>query len=212
MSLRPPLSLLRAAFPLLSLVAATSATRAGAQTTLAIDVNTKTSVSANKGDCNSSITVNWTLTSGGATPCNGSNGDLTVWITKSTTCSNAPATGDVTLGTVAGTTWLSQGTGNFTVPVKTLPVFPTSGAVCPPDPPVEQTMRVCGFTQTTVAGATCTDLKASQPPTILYDSKPPDPPEITSVQPQDGALLITFNVSGTDTAAVAAVYYDASGA
>jgi hypothetical protein len=54
------------------------------------------------------------------------------------------------------------------------------------------------------------DVKASAPPTITYDSKPPAAPTITSVVAQDSALVINFTV-GTDASTVEVEYASAVG-
>lgn len=203
MSLRPPISLLRAALPLAALV---TAAVAGAQT-ITLNVNNNTSVSVGKNDCNATLTFNWTVAATGSSACT-DHQDLVVWVTKTSSCGTDPAAGDATVGTVPQSTWSSTGTGSLTLAVSALPVF--AGTTCPVSD-IQQDMKVCAYAKYLPLGAfTCLEAKPSTSPTITYDSQAPAAPVINSVVPQDGALVINFTAS-TDSSLVTVAYEDAVG-
>lgn len=200
MSLKLPLSLQRAALTLAALVAAG---RAGAQS-VTLDVNSKAAVLAGENDCTIALTINWSIAVTGAAACD----PLTIWVTKATACASAPLAEDFTVGTVSAATWVSQSTGNFSMRVSDLPVF-TSATTCP-QADQDEIMRVCAFTRYQNISGTCVEAKAAQSPTITYDSTPPEPPVITSVVAQDGALQINFTAK-SDVSTVAVAYESAIG-
>src|SRR5262245_32391641 len=194
MSPRPPLSLWRAVLPLLALGVATAATRAGAQS-ITLDLGGKAAVSVSPKDCTGTLTADWTLAAPGVTPCQ----DLLIWVTGDATCGTAPSNADLTVGSVTGTTWVSQGMGNISFNITGLPVF--AGAACPV-PDLEKEMRVCAFTKyTTIPGGQCVEVKAAQSPTIFYDSKAPPKPTIIEVLPQDSALVVNYSLTSGDASA-----------
>jgi hypothetical protein len=198
MSLRPPIPLMRAAIPL----ALVTAAGASAQT-MTLDVNSKSTVLVAKADCALPLTVNWSISATGSSPC-ADHSDLVIWVTKSTSCGTDPGTGDTTVGTVPQSTWTATGSGSFTLDVPDLPVF--AGASCPLTD-VQQDMKVCAYAKYLPLGAiTCLEARPSTAPTITYDSKAPEAPTIDSVVPQDGALLVYFHVNGTDATSVIAAY------
>jgi len=204
MSLRTLLSLPRAAIPVLALLASAPA---AAQTSITLNISGESAVTVNKDDCAANLTVNWTVATGGAAGCS----NLVAWVTKTATCGTAPTTEDLTLGSVASTTWPVQGTGSFPLAVSDLPVF--NGTTCPVLN-VEETMRVCAYaTYASFSGCSQTlEAKPGSPPTITYDAKPPAAPSITRVVPQDGALQIFFTAP-SDAATVIVLYTsDPSGA
>lgn len=204
MSLRPPIPSLRAA---LSLAALVTATGAGAQQTLTLTVNSGTAVSVGKNDCNATLTVNWTIAATGSSPCT-DHQDLVIWVTKNSSCGTDPAAGDTTVGTVTQSTWASTGSGSFSLDVSQLPVF--AGTTCPVND-LQQDMKVCAYAKYLPLGAfTCLEAKPSTVPTITYDSQAPAAPVITSIVPQDGALVINFTAS-TDSSLVTVAYEDAVG-
>lgn len=182
--------------------------RLAAAQSITLNISGQSAVSVNSDDCAVQLTVNWTATATGVTPCS----ELTVWVTSQSTCANAPpATGDQLLGTVAQNTWVTQGTGTFNLPVSGLPVFGTS--TCPVAN-VEQTMRVCAHAKynnsiTGTCGSGDADLKPSSPPTIFYDTKAPVVPGISSVGGLDGALQVAFTT--TSDASQVIVYFRPDG-
>ncbi|HEY8210685.1 MAG TPA: MXAN_2561 family MXYO-CTERM-anchored protein [Myxococcaceae bacterium] len=200
MSLRPSLSLQRAAIALAALV---TAGRAGAQS-VTLDVNQKQAVLLAKNDCNLTLNANWSINAAGATACDA----LTIWATTATSCANAPVAGDLEIGIVPQASWVTQATGSFQFKVSDLPLF-TSAATCPQDMK-NDVMRVCAFTKYSPLGGNCVEAKASQPPTLTYDTTPPEPPVITSVVPQDSALQINFTAK-SDVSTVAVAYQSAIG-
>ena len=197
MSLRTLPSLPRAAIPVLALLASAPA---AAQTSITLNISGESAVTVNKDDCAANLTVNWTVATGGAAGCS----NLVAWVTKTATCGTAPTTEDLTLGSVASTTWPVQGTGSFPLAVSDLPVF--NGTACPVLN-VEETMRVCAYaTYASFSGCSQTlEAKAGSPPTITYDTKAPAAPTITDVVPQDGALQIYFTAP-SDAASVIPLY------
>jgi len=184
MSLRTPLTLLLFA-----------AVPAAAQN-LTLDISGASAVLVGPNDCTLTSTVNWRIQVTG-TACS----DLTLWVTSQTTCSTMPAAGDKVLGPVTQSTWLQMGQGSFSLPVTELPAL--NGGNCPQQG-LDQTMRVCGYAKYNALacnGNTDVEVKATQPPTITYDTKAPAVPTIDSVVSLDSALKVNFTVD-SDTSQV----------
>ena len=165
-----------------------------AQTTLTLTVSGNP-VAKNASGCADRVAGNW-LGSGLTGACN----SLQIWVTASTTCTDAPSATasppDVVVQTVqsgalvAGTT-----TGTFSFAFNTMPSF-TSNA-CGTD--VDFTNYLCASVTSTGATGSCDgNLTKASSVSIRYDNHPPPPPAV-SVIPLDSKLSVGLAATGTGT-------------
>jgi hypothetical protein len=165
-----------------------------AQGLLTVQVGGRDALLAGPDDCGASSQVTWTTTITSGLACQ----DLVLWVTTSTSCGTAPGAGDLVVGTVSSASWISQRTGNFSLLVSALPVFSASDAGGCPLSGVDQKHLICGYSKYS-ALSDCSgtfsqpiEVKATTPPTVTFDSRPPNPPSLGTVSPLDQALLVTF--------------------
>ena len=169
---------------------------------LTLDFAGQSSRGVSPSDCGTNVAITWTGTSGG-TPCS----DIQIWVTSSTTCGDAPATGDKVINNtqLQMANWPTQRTGTVQVAVADLPAFTGTGegaTTCGSE--AEVTMQVCGAFKYASFGFGCTStttVKAT-PPTLRYDGKPPPAPTMKSVTPLDSALLVEAEGTTSDTAVI----------
>lgn len=170
------------------------------QASLEIAVNGEESVVLSSARCGESIQFRYTTGAGMAlTICK----NLEIWLTTSATCESAPPDGAVieTIGTP-----LSDA-GEFTKSVASLPPFGGDQAACTSQQ-IDQTWRVCGtYAVPQVFGGACSSatdavIRETTPPTIRFDSLPPEPPEIVSVGALDNAVSVQLQSPSDDTVEV----------
>ena len=107
----------------------------------------------------------------------------------------------------------TPGTTRVTLRVANLPVFSKNNTTCGSTTALEQVHRVCGVSKLYDAFGACnTALTTSSPPTVTYDSKPPDAPSISEVSPRDSALAVTVGGLASDTTLVRVLARRAAGA
>jgi hypothetical protein len=192
------LALLLVCLPALALAQTSS------NTGLTLQVQGQSSQTVSGNDCGTDVQITWTQSLTGLACDN-----LTIWATTSS-CGNQPESGDKTIAKIGAGTWSSQSSGTVTVAVSDLPLGAADGGTC--GAAVEATINLCAATK--VAGyLDCTystqTVNASPQATIEYDAKPPDAPNIASVEGSDGSLVVSVDVPGD--AAFATVRYRVQG-
>jgi hypothetical protein len=155
-------------------------------------------------DCAIKIPVTWTLSTF-VIACS----DLKIWI-ESGSCGSTPSEPIVHTEIVT----LQDKSGTFDLLANELPISAgaDAGTGCG-TLDIEQTFNVCGAVTVSLTGLCAAGdpiATDSAPPTIEYDSLPPDPPIIT-VEGVDSALVVSVSVDD-DTSAVILVVTDPSGA
>jgi hypothetical protein len=154
-------------------------------------------------DCAIIIPGTWTLSTAVVT-CS----RLQIWLT-SETCGDAPGSNPI----VVNRSLVAETTGTFDIPADMLPISAgaDAGTGCG-TLDIEQTFNVCGAVTVNLTGLCSSGdpiVTDSAPPTIEYDSLPPDAPDI-SVEGVDSALVVSVSVDD-DTTAVIIVVTDPSG-
>lgn len=175
----------------LVLVAALAAPVAASAQSLNVQVQQQERVSIGPDNCSSLLPSDYTL-SLAAVPCS----DLKIWLTSGD-CGDAPASGELVVRTVPQAEVLSNATGNFVVNVADLPIFDTANGGQPcGSTQTEETFKVCGVLkyQNQVSLECSMFVREGTPPTVHFDSKPPEVPTITKVDPLDSALSVGVSV------------------
>jgi hypothetical protein len=168
-----------------------------------------TSRAFSQSDCNNNagVVITWTVSSLGQV-CN----NLQIFVTNSGSCPTTPnttgsdgGTADVIIDTLSASE-LQAGSGNTSnFLIRNMPAL---GGACPDG--FDKTNAICGSLQYRPAGATsCTDLNASSNLTIRFDSKPPAPPVISSLLPQDSKIVVQLDPNGENDTTYYRVQYAA---
>ncbi|MBZ4417052.1 hypothetical protein K8638_11195 [Myxococcus sp. RHST-1-4] len=135
-------------------------------------------------------------------------------MTTASSCGEAPAAGDYVLDEVPEGNVGNPGTEVRRIAVDQLPVFTSAdgGSTTCSTATVDQTMRVCGFTQSASLTNICDiDVKVSTAPKIRFDTRPPPKPTISAVIPRDSALGVTVSAESDSTVRVVALLTDGDG-
>ncbi len=158
--------------------------------TITIQIDGLSKITLSPRDCDSTHTVNWTMTATGQL-CSAAK----FWITR-TNCGNDAAGDDIVLTPSPSQTDRS---GQFTTPpLRNFPAFVQTDGGFACGAAVNQTHLVCGAVRvpsTFQCGSSDNFVTASSPGTIDYRGIPPAAPTITDLSPQDSAL--TVHVSTT---------------
>jgi len=183
-----------------------------AQGTLTVQFQDDDLLTVNATLCDSTINVDWTATSGGASTCT----DLRLWVTDRTTCGDAPQSGDLDLGTASASDF-SAGSGRKSFLLDDLPGIEgvaDAGSGCGAVG-FEQTFIGCGrFTLGSLVSACSspTVVTNSTLPKLVYDALPPSAPTLDSLIPLDGALLARVSTTGADAVTVVLFVKEAAAA
>jgi hypothetical protein len=163
-----------------------------AQLTVQVDGFNRITVSSR--DCGTTHAITWTSTlATTAVICSGP----TFWITQ-TICGDAPAGNDLLLTPQPSTT---DRQGRFTVRISQLPVFNQTDGGFACGAAMNQLHYVCGFIRYTSFTCGTSDVRLPATAIIDYRGKPPDPPAITDLIPQDSALTVRWDPNSlTDVA------------
>ena len=151
---------------------------------IALDLNGEDSVTVGSASCEEVLTVRWTINPFGA--CS----DLNIWLAESN-CGNEPAAGEHVVRSLSTSQLATNTEGSATFTVSNLPAFKTTAC---PRPDLQVTNKVCGAFKVTNTLGQCDTVHKDSTVSVVYDSKPPPTPVLTSVDPLDGALNANFEV------------------
>ena len=164
------------------------------------------------GQCNDTLTVGWsnTLTISLASTC--SMNPLKIWSTVGE-CGNAAGPNDHRYDDVPSLTLNSLARqGTFLVKISELPDFQASSITdggtflgCGSATPFTTTHRICAAVDYAVSsGIACgtTSTMTATPLKLVYDTKPPTAPTITSYAAQDKGVRMSFTVDSDTTAVI----------
>ncbi len=183
---------MRHSFPIaLALVVAGSAS---AQQTISVLINNASSVVVSPRQCDERRTISWS-----ASTYTGWCTGLQIWVTTGQ-CGDAPVAGDTPVfnDSFQATDRTNQ------LRVSDLPIFQQADAGYACGAAVNQVHRICASSTYPSGFQGCgspATVRGTNPPTIEYRGRPPDPPTITSVAPLDGALRVQVNAN-SDTVLV----------
>jgi hypothetical protein len=177
-----------------------ASTALGQTLTLTVDNNTETNptIGLNRDDCGRDLSVTWTFV---GTACEA----MQLWVTTGT-CGDAPAAGDYVLDEVPAGSVGVPGNERRSIDVERLPIFTTAdgGAGTCATARVDETMRVCAYTEAQTITGCDAEINVSSPPKLRFDTQPPNPPTIDAVRPRDSALGVTVSGESDSTIVVTA--------
>lgn len=193
---------------LLALLFAVASLSASAQTIITPNVAfrrvgdlTNDTFTFGAGQCNDTITVQWTNTTTIAFVSSCSSNSMKVWSTAGE-CANTPGTGDVRYDDIPGSTLQQIKQGTFNVKLAELPGFSSTlttdgGMVTCGTQGLSKPHRLCGAIEYTVfTGTLCgsaTTYTAS-PLKLNYDTLPPGVPQITATSAEDQGVKVSYTV------------------
>ncbi len=156
------------------------------------------SFSFRKDRCDQTITLNWSYTPTFGAVCS----EVTFWSTTGT-CGDARLSGDVPYQEATTTPSVTNKSGEIRIKVSELPGFVTTtlddggvavGTACGADNSQIKNF-VCGSATGCAVFGGATPPKYHPQFQLIYDSKPPTAPVITSVSGTDGTALVNFTTN-----------------
>ncbi len=173
---------------------------------------TKDNYTYGAAECGNTVTVAWSNTTTNYfynLQC--AMNPMRIWATSATSCGDAPGTDDMTFDDIPLITVATIKSGTFSVPISSLPAHKavSDGGVagCPLPSATTRTQLLCGtISYATSSGfSPCSTTQTARvlPFKFVYDTEPPSPPSVVTINAQDGAASIEFTAD-SDTVTVQA--------